>query len=167
MAIDSLLQLPTTDPVPMKHSTSFLVAATTTVLFGLAGCTKGQRATVDTAAGSVESATRAAFSVIDVDMGRHLAADSTIADKTDDFTASDTVYATVHTSGTATSTTVVGRWTFEDGTVADEKTNTVTTNGPARTVFSLVKPAGLSKGKYTLHVLVDGKEVRSKDITVK
>jgi hypothetical protein len=30
-----------------------------------------------------------------------------------------------------------------------------------------MKPAGLSKGKYTLHVLVDGKEVRSKDIAVK
>ena len=151
----------------MKHSTSFLCTAATAVLFGLAACTKGQRATVDTAAGTVESATRAALSVIDVDMGRHLAADSTIADKTDEFAASDTVYATVHTSGTATSTAIVGRWTFEDGTVASEKTNTVTTSGPARTVFSLVKPAGLAKGKYTLHVLVDGKEVRSKDITVK
>lgn len=149
----------------MKYSPRLLAIAVS-VLCGLAACSREDRATIDSAAGSVESATRAAFSVIDVDMGRHIAADSTIVDKTDNFASSDTVYATVHTSGTATSSAVVGRWTFEDGSVVHEDTNTVTTSGTARTVFSLVKPAGLAKGRYTLRVLVDGKEVRSKDVTV-
>jgi len=143
------------------------LALALSVLGATAACSKPQRAKIDTAAGSVESATRAALSVIDVDMGRRLAADSTISDKTDDFTTTDTVYASVHTSGTATNGAVVGRWTFEDGSVVDEKTNTVTTNGDARTVFRLGKSGNLSKGKYTLHLVIDGKEVRSKDVTVK
>ena len=79
----------------------------------------------------------------------------------------NTIYASVHTSGTATNGAVVGRWTFQDGTVVDEKTDTVTTNGDAHTAFFIVKPGGLSRGKYTLHLLIDGKEVRTKDVTVK
>ena len=132
-----------------------------------AACSRQQRSRVDTAAGSVEATARAALSVIDVDMGRRLAADSTISDKTDDFATTDTVYASVHTSGTARNGTVTGRWTFQDGSVVDEKQNTVTTTGNARTVFRLGKSGNLSKGRYTLHLIIDGKEVRSKDIEVK
>ena len=73
----------------------------------------------------------------------------------------------MHTSGTAENSAVVGRWTFQDGSVVDEKTNTVTTNGDARTVFQLAKPSGLTPGKYTLHVIVGDKEVRSQDVTVR
>jgi hypothetical protein len=153
--------------VPAMPHARTLPFALTFALVGAVACTKQQRAKVDTATGSVESATRRALSVIDIDMGRRLATDSTIADKTDDFAATDTVYASVHTSGTATNGAVVGRWTSPDGAVADEKTNMVTTNGNARTVFRLAKPGGLAKGRYTLHVIIDGKEVRSKDITVK
>jgi hypothetical protein len=132
----------------------------------LGACNKAQRATADSAAGSVASETRAALSVIDVDMGRHIDTEQKISDKTDEFAATDTIYASVHTSGTANNGSVVGRWTAPDGSVVDEKTNTVTTQGDARTVFSLAKP-GLAKGKYTLHVIIDGKEVRTKDVEVK
>ena len=133
----------------------------------LAGCNREQRADADSAAGAVEATARAALSVIDIDMGRHVDAEKKIADKTDEFMAKDTIYASVHTSGTANNGAVVGRWTFEDGSVVDETTNTVTTDGDARTVFSIVKPSGFAKGKYTLHVLIDGKEVRTKDVMVK
>ena len=109
----------------------------------------------------------AAFSVIDVDMGRHVGADKKITDKTDDFAPTDTIYASVHTSGTANNTPVIARWTFENGSVVDERTQNVTTNGDAYTEFHIVKPGGWPKGKYTLHVLIDGKEVRTKDVTVK
>jgi hypothetical protein len=62
---------------------------------------------------------------------------------------------------------VIGRWTFQDGSVVDETTANVTTNGDAYTAFYIVKPGGFPKGKYTLHVTIDGKEVRTKDVTVK
>ena len=67
----------------------------------------------------------------------------------------------------ATNSPVVAQGTFQDGTVVDEKADSVTTSGDARTVFFITKPTGLPTGRYTLHVLVDGREVRSKDVTVK
>jgi hypothetical protein len=70
------------------------------------------------------------------------------------------------TSGTANNRAVVARWTFQDGTAVDERTETVTTDGDARTVFFIAKPSGFPKGKDTLHVILDGKEVRTKDVTV-
>jgi len=138
------------------------------VSFGaLAACNREQRATADSAAGAVTGDARAALSVIDVDMGRRVDAEKKIADKTDDFSPSDTIYASVHTSGTANNGAIAGRWTFQDGAVVDERSETVTTDGDARTVFFIAKPGGFPKGKYTLHVMIDGKEVRTKDVTVK
>jgi hypothetical protein len=132
-------------------------------------CNKDKAPDVDTAGGITIGAPDApgAFSVIDVDMGRHIGPDKKITDKTDDFAPNDTIYASIHTSGTANNSPVVARWTFENGTVVDERTQNVTTNGDAYTEFHIVKPGGWPKGKYTLHVLIDGKEVRTKDVTVK
>ena len=130
-------------------------------------CNKQQRSTIDSAAGSAVGAMQAALSVIDIDMGRHVGNDNKITDKTDTFAPTDTIYASVHTSGTAQNGEVIGRWTGADGAVVSEKTNRVTTNGDAYTAFHLVRPAGFSKGTYTLHLIIDGKEVRTKDVTIK
>jgi hypothetical protein len=127
-------------------------------------CKKDQPAPADTTSAAPAAA---ALSVMDVDMGRHIGADKKISDKTDDFAPVDTIYASVHTTGTANNSAMVGRWRFENGTVVDERTENVTTNGDAYTEFHISKPSGWPKGKYTLHVLVDGKEVRTKDVTVK
>lgn len=151
----------------MTHTRALSIALALAALGSVAGCTRQQRTTVDTAAGTVESNVRAALSVIDIDIGRRIGSDSTVSDKTSDFAPTDTVYASVHTSGTAQNGAVVARWALEDGSVVDETTNRVTTSGDARTVFRLSKPGGLSKGKYTLRILIDGKEVRSKDFMVK
>jgi len=75
--------------------------------------------------------------------------------------------ASVHTSGVVTNAPLVGRWTFEDGTILDEKTDSITTTGDARTIFFIVKPSGFGTGKYSLHVLIDGKEVSTRDAAVK
>jgi hypothetical protein len=130
-------------------------------------CNRQQRATADSAAGAVDTAVRTALSVIDVDMGKHIDAEKKIVDKTDDFAPTDTIYASVHTSGTATSSPVTARWTSADGTVLDEKTDNVTTSGMAYSAFFIARPAGFAKGTYTLHIIIDGKEVRTKDVTVK
>ena len=62
---------------------------------------------------------------------------------------------------------VIGRWTFQDSSMVDEHESRVTTDGDAWTAFYIAKPTGLAKGKYTLHIVIDGKEVRTKDVTVK
>jgi hypothetical protein len=138
-------------------------------IVALSACNKDKTASSDTTTPTMVPSPDApgVFSVIDVDMGRHIDAEKKISDKTDDFAPTDTIYASVHTSGTANNSAVVGRWTFENGSVVDEQTQNVTTNGDAYTEFHIVKPGGWPKGKYTLHVIIDGKEVRTKDVTVK
>ena len=151
----------------MRHVRTWSGPVAATLLLVAVGCNQRERGKADSAAGAIEGNARAALSVVDVDMGRHVDTERRISDKTDDFAPSDTIYASVHTTGTATNSAVVGRWTFQDGTVVDEKTDSVTTNGAARTVYYITKPSGLPRGKYTLHVLVDGQEVRTKDVEVK
>jgi hypothetical protein len=151
----------------MTYSHRALAVLTSGLLIGITACNKEQRANLDSAAGVAESAARTALSVIDIDMGRHIDAEKKISDKTDDFAPTDTIYASVHTSGTANSSPVIGRWTFQDATVVEEKTTNVTTNGDAYTAFFITKRAGFAKGKYTFHLIIDGKEVRTKDVTVK
>jgi len=140
----------------------------------IAGC-KAKEPAVDTttSAGAVAPATTPAPStemtirVADIDMGRSIKADKSIDDNTDDFKPTDTIYASVQTNGVATNTPLTARWTFQDGQVVDEKTETLTTTGDTKTEFHISKPGGLPEGKYTVHVLVDGKEVQTKEVTVK
>jgi hypothetical protein len=151
----------------MTYSHRALAVLTSGLLIGVTACNKEQREKMDSAAGVAESAVGTALSVIDIDMGRHIDADKKISDKTDDFVPRDTIYASVHTSGTANASPVRVHWMYQDGTTVDEKTTNVTTSGDAYTAFYITKPTGLAKGKYTLHLYVDGKEVRTKDVTVK
>ncbi len=147
---------------------SLRVATLVAVAFLATACKKNETPADTTAAASATTpAMPAAFNVIDVDMGRHIDAEKKISDKTDDFAPGDTIYASVHTSGAANNKAIVGRWTFENGTVVDERTETISPTGDAYTVFHIVKPGGWPKGKYTLHVMIDGAEARTKDVTVK
>jgi hypothetical protein len=132
-----------------------------------AACTPEQRDTVDSAAGSAVTATRTALSIIDVDMGRHADSSEKITDKTDEFSPSDTIFASVHTSGTATEGQLTARWTFPDGSVVEDKAGSGAAATNDYAVFFITKPGGLAPGKYTFRALVDGSEVRSKDVTVK
>jgi hypothetical protein len=152
----------------MRHMRTWTVALVGSLTLLTVACKPRERTNVDSAGGSVENnlPVPAALAVIDVDMGRHVDAEKKVSDKTDDFAPHDTIYASVHTSGTANNSVVVGRWTFQDAMV-DEKADSVTTTADAHTVFFITKPSGLTPGKYTLHVLIDGKEVRTKDVEVK
>jgi len=150
--------------------TRLLTLATTavTVVTMSVACAKKDAAPADTTTTMAPGAgAPATLSVVDIDMGRHIDADKKISDKTDDFAPSDTIYASVHSSGTAANQMVVARWTFQDGQTVDEHSQTISPTGDAYTEFHIVKPSGWPKGKYTLHVLVNGNEARTKDVTVK
>ena len=109
----------------------------------------------------------AGLSVVDVKTGKHIGADKQITEVSDTFAPGDSIYASVHTTGTATGNSIVGRWTFENGTTVHEDTQSISPTGDAYTEFHISKAGGWPKGKYTLHVLLDGKEVQTKDATVK
>ena len=155
----------------MSNSRFVLGTLVCGALLAAGACKKESAATTDTttSAGAVSTPTPApaVVSVVDVDLGRAVGADKKITDKTDDFAPKDQIFASIHTTGTAPTTNLTARWTFENGTVVDERTENIASSGDAYTEFHIAKPSGWPKGKYTLHVLIDGKEVRTKDFTVK
>ena len=120
-------------------------------------------------AGSSESQSKApapTLSVKDVDLGRTINADKTVADKTDDFKPKETVYVSVATVGTKDGT-LKAVWTGPDGKVVDETTEHVSPKGPEHTEFHIVKPAGLSLGHYRVDVYLNANVVGSKEFDVK
>ena len=109
----------------------------------------------------------AAVQVADVKVGNKVDANKQVTNATDTFTPKDTIFASVHTTGTAQNAQVVARWTFQDGQTVNERTESISPTGDAYTEFHIEKPSGWPAGKYTLHVLLNGQEVQTKDVTVK
>jgi hypothetical protein len=101
-----------------------------------------------------------------IDMGRSLNADKTINDPTDSFKPNDTIYASIATEGTAATTTLKARWTYQDGQVVNESTQTIAPAGNARTEFHIAKPDGWPTGKYTLEIFVNGSSAATRDFDV-
>lgn len=133
----------------------------------LISCARGEDARVDT-----EPATEVAaesLRVTEVDLGRAIGADRRITDEneTDDFRPTDTIYASVVTEGSATGSTLTARWTFEDGQVVDETSQTISPTGQAVTEFHISKPDGFPVGNYQLDILLNGRSVERKDFEVK
>ncbi len=105
--------------------------------------------------------------VTELDLGRSLAADKGIADKTTEFRPSDTIYLSVETDGSASQATLATQWTYQDGQVVKESNETIAPTGKARTEFHIVKPDGWPAGKYTVAVTLNGAAAGSKDFEVK
>jgi hypothetical protein len=101
-----------------------------------------------------------------IDLGRSLTADKMISGTTDTFKPNDTIYASVATEGAAPSTTVKARWTYQDGQIVNESTQTIAPTGDARTEFHIAKPDGWPAGKYKIEVLVNGATAGTKDFEV-
>jgi hypothetical protein len=149
----------------MKFRNSAILALTLAV--GVSACGKKDALPIDSASPTAATPMTSAFEVGDIDMGRHVGPDKKISDKTDDFAPTDTIYASIHTKGGSAPAQVMARWTFQDGKIVHEETQSVAGGVEADTEFHIVKAGGWPKGKYTVHILVDGVEVRTKDVTVK
>lgn len=106
--------------------------------------------------------------VTDVALGRQLRGDTAVVDEVDDFRPNDTIYAVVRHEGGAAGAQITARWTFEDGQVVDERTETVSPTGAGTeyTRFQISNPSGWPPGNYRLTILVDGQEVESEDFEV-
>jgi hypothetical protein len=119
-----------------------------------------------TACGEKARGGTAVVSVAGVDLGRSIKPDLSVGDKTDDFRATDVIYASVGTKGSG-SATLIGRWMFEGGQLVTETSQAISPDGPARTEFHLSKPGGLPAGRYRLDVLLNGIQAATKDFEVK
>lgn len=146
--------------------TTTLGVAGVASMLALGACSKTDEAKMadSPAAAVVTSDSPKMLEVGDIDMGRHIGPDQKITDKTDDFAPRDTIYAAVDTKN-AGSAKLTARWTAEDGKVVNEETRDITPVGDATTSFFIVAPA--TAGKYTVHVLLNDAEVKTKEVTVK
>jgi hypothetical protein len=134
----------------------------------LSACSKKEKeSTGDVTPGAAATTpATSTVAVADIDVGKAVA-NARVTDKTDKFKPADTVYTAVHTTGSASATTLMARWTFEDGQVVQESTQSIAPNGDAYTEFHISKPGGLPKGKYKVEVFLDGKSTGTKDFEVK
>jgi hypothetical protein len=129
-----------------QSRTLALLALGTTLLLG--GACKSRPDTAPPAAASP-------VKVDDIDVGRSLAADKSIAEKTDNFRPADTVYVAVKTSGAAPSATLAAHFRFGEQPVSDS-TQTIAPRGPEVTEFHVSKPDGWPTGDYQVEILLNG-----------
>ena len=127
-------------------------------------CARTDKTYTDTASGSLATET---IRVAEVTMGKGMAPDKSILTKTDTFAPTDTIRASVRTTGTGTAARLSARWTFEDSIPVQEQSETITTNAEAFTEFHITKPTPWPKGKYKLTIMLNGKEVETESFTVK
>src|SRR5687768_16704956 len=104
--------------------------------------------------------------VSQIDIGRSLNTDKSINDNTDSFKPNDVIYASIATAGSAPTATLKARWTYQDGLVVDESTQTITPTGNARTEFHISKPDGWPAGKYKFEAFLNGASSGTKDFEV-
>jgi hypothetical protein len=139
----------------MKMNRYVRVAVLLPLAVALFGCTASK------------PALQAGVKVTDIAVGRSLAADKTIAEKTETFRPADTFYVSVKTDGSGPSATLTARWTYEDGQVVDEsRQNIAPTGSAAVTEFHLSKPDGWPAGGYKVEVLLDGTSAGTRDFMV-
>ena len=104
--------------------------------------------------------TQSVLTVADIDVGRSVATDKTIADKTDTFRPGDTFYVAVKTVGSAPTATLAANWSYQDGQRVSEGTQTIAPSGPAVTEFHVSRPSGPGDGwptgDYKVEIVLNG-----------
>jgi hypothetical protein len=153
----------------LLHTRSTRVLAATALAFAaFTACSKEQKVAGGDVSPGAAATTPAASNVAiaDVDVGRAVS-NARVTDKTNNFKATDTVYTSIHTTGSAPAATVMARWTYQDGQVVQESSQSIAPSGDAYTEFHISKPSGLPKGKYKVEVFLDNKSAGTKDFEVK
>ena len=157
----------------MKNRILLTLLASTTLVFAACGKKDEPQATPAPApAPSVEPAPApapAGIAISSVTTGSAIDADKKVAVATDRFAPTDTIYASVDTTGSGTAN-LAAKWTYRKGgqvAVVKEESMTVITTGPATHEFHVSKPDGWPAGDYEVDVTLDGRSAGSKKLTVK
>lgn len=140
---------------PARRWTNGLLAILLTATVAVMACQREEATDTADDTDIVEDA-GPALDVSGVALGRSIGPDNRVVDEVGDFAPTDTVYASVETTGTG-SGTLSARWTFEDGQVVDEGSQSV--SGASVTEFHVSNPAGWPAGHYEVVISLDGDEV--------
>jgi hypothetical protein len=105
--------------------------------------------------------------VTSLDLGKSVGTDRKVIVGTDEFGARDTIYASVATEGSASTGTLVARWTYEDGQLVEESSQNIAPANAAVTEFHISKPDDFPAGDYKVEIALNGQAVESEDFTVR
>lgn len=143
-----------------RPGTALLLAA----CFLVAACGRDE---AEAPAGGTAAPTASALEVTDVELGTAVGSDRRVTDATDDFAPTDTIYVSVLTSGgEGTTAELTARFTYQDGQLVDESSQSIRPTGSDATEFHVAKPDGWPAGDYQVEILVDGRSVERKDFEV-
>ena len=101
-----------------------------------------------------------------VELGSTVDASNKILASGTSFAPTDTIYASVDTSGSGNAT-LAAKWTSQDGQTVHEDSKTLSAMGPETTAFMISKPGGFAAGNYKVEISLNGNQVASKDFSVK
>jgi hypothetical protein len=107
-----------------------------------------------------------AVQVVAVDLGRNIGTDKQVTERLDTFKPNDTVYASIHTSGSAPNSKLGVKWYQNGQVVSQAEQPIVEPEGTNALEFHLSQPAGLPAGDYKVEVTVDGATVQTKEFRV-
>jgi hypothetical protein len=99
-----------------------------------------------------------------IQTGRSLNADRSVASITTLFKPSETIYVSVQTTGSAPGTIGV-KWMYQ-GRVIDEPVKPVDYTGPASTEFHMQNSGGFPEGEYSVDIFINGEKVGSRAFKV-
>jgi len=106
----------------------------------------------------------APLSLANIQVGRALNPDRSVASITTLFKPNETIYVSVQTAAAGKGTVGV-KWMF--GTqVIDEPVKQVSYDGPASTEFNLVNSGGFPTGDYSVEIFLDGVSVGQRTFKV-
>ena len=106
----------------------------------------------------------APLELANIQTGRALNPDRSIASITTLFKPNETIYVSVQTTGTAPGTIGV-KWLYQ-GRVVDEPVKQVDYDGPASTEFHLQNSGGFPEGDYSVEIMINGQQVGSRAFKV-
>ena len=146
----------------MKQKLSSRLLLACALLLALAACKKPAPAPPPAAS----TPTVVAFRVTSIDLGKSVGADKRIAQPVTTFGPRDTIYASVVTEGAASAAVITARWSFQDGQLVNEMSESISPTGPAATEFHITKGSPWPAGNYAVEVSVNGAPSGRKDFTV-
>jgi hypothetical protein len=154
-----------------KHSLLYLLGILLVLLTACGGGDQGQTTTTAPDPGPSlppPTTNTSALTVGTIQLGKSIGPDKKVTAPSETFGKTDTIYASVDTSGSG-SGMLKARWTFQQGgkiVVVNEETHSITPTGPATTEFHIQKPDGWPAGDYQLEVFLDDRSMGVKTFKV-
>lgn len=134
---------------------------------GVTSCKKKEAPPPAEAAAPAPAPAPPPFTVQSVEVGKSIGADKKVTAAVTTFGRRDTIYVSVSTDGAAPSKTIAAKWTFQNGQIVKEQSQSIAPTGPAATEFHISKAGPWPVGKYKVEISVDGATAGSKDFEIK